>query len=320
MALPAKELYQCDNVRTVDAPARTNLGTLASFRAPGVVEGMAGLEMASTNWQTRLAWIRWSCAARTSPRAIRSWTGHTRVSCCWMPTRSARSASAGPRAMPKSAAFPLGRASYLRRGVGMASQLWGGEGGPPAQAIAKLLPDGTAIILTGTQDIGTGTRTVLAQIAAEELDYPLEHVRVELGDSAHGVYSPPSGGSMTLASIGPAVRMAAAEARKELLEIVSNLAEAPVDALEVRDGKILARETGREMGDVASFLRQLDGHEITARGMRGPNAEDVSVRTFGAQFAEVEVDVGTGQVRVLQDRRGARLWAHRQPTDVQQPD
>ena len=53
----------------------------------------------------------------------------------------------------------------------MASQIWGGDGGPPAQAMAKLLPDGTAVIITGTQDIGTGTRTVLAQIAAEELGY-----------------------------------------------------------------------------------------------------------------------------------------------------
>jgi len=111
----------------------------------------------------------------------------------------------------------------------MASQLWGGDGGPPAQAIAKLLPDGSAVILTGTQDIGTGTRTVLAQIAAEELGLPLDHVRVELGDTEYGVFSPASGGSMTLSSVGPAVRMAAAQARKELLEIVGHLVEAPAD-------------------------------------------------------------------------------------------
>jgi xanthine dehydrogenase YagR molybdenum-binding subunit len=181
----------------------------------------------------------------------------------------------------------------------MASQLWGGDGGPPAQALAKLLPDGGVIILTGTQDIGTGTRTVLAQIAAEELGYPLERVRVELGHSEYGLFSPGSGGSMTLASVGPAVRMAATEARKQLLEIVSHLAEAPVDALDVRDGVILNRETGREMGTVASFLGQLDGHEVTGKGMRGPNAEGVTVRTFGAQFAEVEVDRETGRVRVV---------------------
>jgi xanthine dehydrogenase YagR molybdenum-binding subunit len=195
--------------------------------------------------------------------------------------------------------FPRGRGGWLRRGVGMASQIWGGDGGPPAQAMTKLLPDGSAVVITGTQDIGTGTRTVLAQIAAEELGLPLERIRVELGDTAFGLFSPPSGGSMTLASVGPAVRMAAAEARKELLEVVGHLAEAPVDALEIRDGHVHSRETGRDLGTIGSFLEQLDGHEISARGMRGPNAEDVTVRTFGAQFAEVEVDIGTGQVRVL---------------------
>ncbi len=195
--------------------------------------------------------------------------------------------------------FPAGPDGHLRRGIGMASQLWGGDGGPPAQAIAKLLPDGTAVIITGTQDIGTGTRTVLAQIAAEELGYPLDRVRVELGETAHGVFSPASGGSMTLASVGPAVRMAATEARKEMIEIIGHLAEAPADALEIRNATVFNRETGGEMGSVSTYLEQLDGHEITAKGMRGPNAEDVTVRTFGAQFAEVEVDIGTGVVRVL---------------------
>jgi xanthine dehydrogenase YagR molybdenum-binding subunit len=195
--------------------------------------------------------------------------------------------------------FPAGRHGHLRRGVGMASQVWGGDGGPPAQALVKLLPDGTAVVITGTQDIGTGTRTVLAQIAAEELGLPLGQIRVELGDTELGVFSPPSGGSMTLASVGPAVRMAAVEARRELLEIVGYFTEAPADALEVRDGTVYSRETSKEMGTVGSFLEKLDGHEVTARGMRGPNAEEVTVRTFGAQFAEVEVDIGTGQVRVL---------------------
>ncbi|HEX5571273.1 MAG TPA: molybdopterin cofactor-binding domain-containing protein, partial [Ktedonobacterales bacterium] len=100
-------------------------------------------------------------------------------------------------------------------------------------------------------------------------------------------------------SVGPAVRMAAAGARSEMLEIISHLAEAPMDALDVRDGVILNRETGKEMGAIGSYLSQLEGHEVTARGMRGPNADDVIVRTFGAQFAEVEVDIATGEVRVL---------------------
>ncbi|MGZ6390830.1 MAG: xanthine dehydrogenase family protein molybdopterin-binding subunit [Ktedonobacterales bacterium] len=298
-ALPAKELYQCANVRAVDQGARTNLGSFSAFRAPGVVEGIAGLEVAMDrlaqelgmdslelrrkNYAERYQLLDRPYARKLLLKAYE--IGAERIG--WA-TRDA-----------EARRFPRGRDGYLRRGIGMASQLWGGDGGPPAQAIAKLLPDGSAVILTGTQDIGTGTRTVLAQIAAEELSLPLNRVRVELGDTEFGVYSPASGGSMTLASVGPAVRMAAVEARKELLEIIGQLSEAPVDALELRDGNVFSRETGKEMGSVGSFLEKLDGHEITAKGMRGPNAEDVTVRTFGAQFAEVEVDVGTGEVRVV---------------------
>ncbi len=299
VGMPAKEMYLCPNVRSVDVPARTNLGTQASFRAPGVVEGMAGLDVALDELARAL---------QMDPLELRRKNYAPRYQILDKPYATKTLLEAYDRAAERigwatrdaeERRYPRGRAGTLRRGVGMASQLWGGDGGPPAQAIAKLLLDGSAVILTGTQDIGTGTRTVLAQIAAEELGLPLASVRVELGETEFGVFSPPSGGSMTLASVGPAVRMAALGARREMLEIISHLAEAPVDALDVRDGAILNRETGKEMGTVGSFLGQLDGHEVTARGMRGPNAEDVIVRTFGAQFAEVEVDIATGEVRVL---------------------
>ena len=299
VSLPAKELYQCANVRTTDRAARTNLGSLASFRAPGVVEGIAGIEMAMDALATKLGMdpleLRRRNFAARYQLLDRPYAQNLLHECYRL---GAERIGWGARD-DEARRFPAGRDGHLRRGVGMASQLWGGDGGPPAQAIAKLLPDGTAVIITGTQDIGTGTRTVLAQIAAEELGYPLDRVRVELGETVHGVYSPPSGGSMTLASVGPAVRMAATEARKEMIEIIAHLAEAPSDALDIRDATVFNRETGAEMGAVSAYLEQLDGHEITARGMRGPNAEDVTVRTFGAQFAEVEVDIGTGAVRVL---------------------
>lgn len=299
VSMAAKEMYLCPNVRNTDIPARTNLGTLASFRAPGVVEGTAGLEVALDELARALS---------MDPLELRRKNYAPRYQLLDRPYATKTLLEAYTLAAERigwdsreteSRRYPRGRQGMLRRGVGLASQLWGGDGGPPAQAIAKLLPDGSAVIITGTQDIGTGTRTVLAQIAAEELRIPLSSVRVELGETEFGVFSPVSGGSMTLASVGPAVRMAAAEARKEMLEIVSHLAEAPVDVLDVQNGAIINTETGKEMGTVGSFLSMLDGHEVTARGMRGPNAEEVIVRTFGVQFAEVEVDIGTGEVRIL---------------------
>ncbi|HEU5442030.1 MAG TPA: xanthine dehydrogenase family protein molybdopterin-binding subunit [Ktedonobacterales bacterium] len=299
VAMATKEMYLCPNVRAVDVAVQTNLGPFASFRAPGAVEGTVGLEitldrLANALGMDPLAFRRQNYAAEHQDLN----RPYARKLVLEAYEQGAEAIGWGTRNLDVRR-YPNGKGGMLRRGVGMASQMWGGDGGPPAQASAKLLPDGTAVILTGTQDIGTGTRTVLAQIAADELSLPLDHIRVELGDTEFGLYSPPSGGSVTLSSVGPAVRMAATEARKQALEVIAHLTEAPTDAIELRGGTAYNRETGKELGTLASFLEQLDGHEISGKGMRGPNAENMTVRTFGAQFAEVEVDIGTGQVRVV---------------------
>src|SRR5437899_7367819 len=108
-----------------------------------------------------------------------------------------------------------------KRGVGLASQIWYGGGGPPSYAWVRVGSDGRATVITAMQDIGTGTRTAMAQIAAEELGLPLERVRCELGDSARGPYASISAGSSTTPSMGPAVRAAAADAARQLLEIAA---------------------------------------------------------------------------------------------------
>jgi xanthine dehydrogenase YagR molybdenum-binding subunit len=293
----AKEMYLCPNVRVEDTAARTNLGTFSAFRAPGAVEGTTGFE-AALDQLARALGMDPLALRRKNFAAYNQVLGQPYAAKTLLEAYSigAERIGWGMRDDP-GRRFPMGPTGALRRGVGMASQMWGGDGGPPAQAMVKLLPDGSTVVVTGTQDIGTGTRTILAQIVAEELTVPIERVRVELGDTELGMFSPGSGGSMTLASVGPAARMAAVEVRKQLIEVAAQLSEAPIDALELRDGEIVARETGRAMGSIGTFMGQLDGHELVGKGMRGPNADDVTVRTFGVQFAEVEVDVGTGEVR-----------------------
>src|SRR5439155_12260067 len=94
-------------------------------------------------------------------------------------------------------------AGTRRRGVGLAAHNWvGGAGHPPGYAWIKLNADGTADVITGTQDIGTGTRTGLTQIAAEALGLPIVQVRLHLGDTGFGPYAPVSSGSATQATIG----------------------------------------------------------------------------------------------------------------------
>jgi xanthine dehydrogenase YagR molybdenum-binding subunit len=153
-------------------------------------------------------------------------------------------------------------------------------------------------VICGTQDIGTGIRTALSQVAAEELGVPLDTVRFRLGDTQKGPFAPASWGSITVPSVGPAVRVAAEDARQQLLEIASFFFEVPARQLQVKDGYVTVegREEGRRsIGDV---LSEVGDYMIVGKGFRGPNPAE-PLRTWGAQIADVAVDLETGRVRVL---------------------
>jgi xanthine dehydrogenase YagR molybdenum-binding subunit len=186
-----------------------------------------------------------------------------------------------------------------RRGIGMAAHDWGGAGFPPAYAWVKLNSDGTADVVTATQDIGTGTRTALAQVAAEELGLPLDQVMVHLGDTANGPYAPVSAGSATLATLGPTVQAAAAEAKQRLLQAAAQLLEAEPTHLRVRNGVVWREGQPDPTVSVADITARIAPHMIQGWGARGANPQDKSVRTFGVQCVEVEVDTETGEITLI---------------------
>src|SRR5437868_4905495 len=148
------------------------------------------------------------------------------------------------------------------------------------------------------QDIGTGTRTAMAQIAAEELGVPLDRIDVVLGDSARGPYASISAGSSTTPSMGPAVRAAAADAKRQIIEIAAQRHHLEERVLDIADGKVVSAD-----GNLSSPLEEIVGllgnAQILGKGARGPNPTGMQVLTFGVQVAEVAVDVETGEVRVL---------------------
>jgi xanthine dehydrogenase YagR molybdenum-binding subunit len=146
------------------------------------------------------------------------------------------------------------------------------------------------------QDIGTGTRTAMAQIAAEELGVPLDHVRVELGDSVRGPFASISAGSSTTPSMGPAVRAAAADAKRQLIEIAAQRFQLEERVLDVVDGQFVSSDGGS--WPLSEVTGMLEDAQILGKGARGPNPTGMRVLTFGVQVAEVAVDVETGEVRV----------------------
>ncbi|HEY8174307.1 MAG TPA: molybdopterin cofactor-binding domain-containing protein, partial [Gemmatimonadaceae bacterium] len=187
----------------------------------------------------------------------------------------------------------------FHRGRGMASISWGAGGGPPSYATVRLNPDGTIDVLTGSQDLGTGARTVFAQIAAEALGANVRDVRTVLGDTERLPYTSNSWGSQTTASVGPAVRMAAEDARRKLFEAASAMLDAPHESLEARQSIVRVRDKPDRAMTFAEIGDKLGDVMIIGQGSRGPNPDRTALFAFGAQFAEVEVDVETGRVRVL---------------------
>ncbi len=306
------ELYACPNVHSSETFVFINAGPMTSFRAPGHVEGAFGLECAMDALARELQMdpleLRRKNYAERDQEKARRYSDKRLEDCYrlgaerfeWSHGRRAADARRGSASRPQSTVRSRGR---LRRGVGMASLIWSAGGGPPAYATVRLNPDGTVEVLTGSQDLGTGSRTVLAQIAAESIGARIEDVRTVLGDTEGLPYTGNSWGSMTTASVGPAVRVAALDARSRLLEAAAALLmtrdSAPTpDDLDVRDSVITVRGTDRTItfADVGDKLGDV---MIIGQGSRGPNPDGAAICAFGAQFVEVEVDTETGIVRVL---------------------
>jgi xanthine dehydrogenase YagR molybdenum-binding subunit len=287
---PLEMLYACENVRTLTHGAKVNLPPNAAFRAPGFVEGTFGLECLLDELAGRL---------ELDPLELRRRNHADRDLEDGRPFSSKKLLECYERAEPHWARRDEVRARSegpVRRGTGLASQIWYGGGGPPSYAGVRVSSDGHATVLTAMQDIGTGSRTAMAQIAAEELGLPLDRVRVSLGDSARGTYASISAGSSTIPSMGPAVRAAAGDAARQILEIAAQRFDVEQRVLSLQDGRIVSADGGSWPIEEVTGL--LEDAQITGKGARGPNPTGMRVLTFGIQVADVAVDVETGEVRV----------------------
>jgi len=171
----------------------------------------------------------------------------------------------------------------------------------PAEVRVRMNRHGGGVVQTGTQDLGTGTYTVMSQVAADALGVPLQRIRFELGDSSLPP-APVSGGSSTVPSVAPAVQAAC----QALVEKIKDLAVADPrggwrgqskDALQVRDGLIVGPDRRVPIASVLDNSKQAF-IEAEVKAGRGNEKKKYSMHAFGAQFAEVRVDQDLGEIRV----------------------
>jgi xanthine dehydrogenase YagR molybdenum-binding subunit len=173
-----------------------------------------------------------------------------------------------------------------------------------ASCLARILPDGKALVRAGSQEIGCGTYTIMAQVAADALGMPVERVRFELGDTDMPP-TPASVGSATASSTGPAVNAAALAVRQKLVQMAIADSASPVhgareDDVRTADGRLSLSSDSSKGETFEAVIARNGGQPVEARVdlKPTPDQQQYSMHSFGAVFTEVRVDRDLGLIRV----------------------
>ncbi len=181
-------------------------------------------------------------------------------------------------------------------GIGFGVSVWGGGGHAECRVKISIGNDGSLQAIVGTQDLGNGTRTYVAAIAAQEFGLPLEAATARIGNSNYGRANA-SGGSTTAASLAPAVKVAAHKAREAFLAHLAQATKRPAEELAFRGGSLVEREGSKALMTWKEACATLGTSGLSEDG--DWQASLASNGVHGAQAAKVKVDLGTGRVTVV---------------------
>jgi len=293
-------LYACPSIETVQRLVRVDVPTPTYTRAPGESTGTFALESALDELAYAAGLdpleLRRRNHAERDPDSGKPWSSKSLLQCY----RRGAEAIGWSRRRSRTGATREGR--WLV-GLGVATTTRPSRQ-QPASARARMRPDGRALVQAGTQDIGTGTYTVMTQIAGDALALPMGDVLFELGDTALPE-TPPSVGSFTVASTGTAVHNACTALRRKLIDLAIADAASPLhglraDAIDADAAALVARADRKRRDTYAAIVTRSGQPEITALLETRANEErdKYSVSGFGAVFARVRVDEDLGEVRV----------------------
>jgi xanthine dehydrogenase YagR molybdenum-binding subunit len=299
-AILTRMLYATPNQATTHRLVKLDVGTPTFMRAPGETSGSFALESAMDEMAYQLGMdplaLRLKNYAEMEPQEKKPWSEKSLRECY----RVGAEKFGWSRRNPKPRSMQKGNTLI---GWGMATATYPANRSE-ASAVARILPDGTAMAASGTQDLGTGTFTVMTQVAADALGFPMEMVTFALGDSSLPK-APVSGGSQSAASVSPAVREAASQARGKLIAMAigdsgSPLSGASADDVTVNNGWVISRSDPSKRDPAAAVIARNGGKpiEATATVKPGDEKKEYAFHSFGAVFAEVHVDADLGTIRV----------------------
>lgn len=276
--VPFPYIYEVPNVKVQFTAVSTNAGGARALRAPGHPQASFLMESVLDEL---------ACALDLDPLEVRKLNTGSGV--------RRQELDHGAQLIGWSRRSKGKGTGRFRRGIGCATSTWGGGGGRGCVCNVKIGQDGSVWAGIGTQDLGTGTKTLVAAIVAEEFGLDISKVKVEVGSSrlpnATG-----SGGSVTAASVSSPVKMASLAARGRLAELAANQLGITAGEVTFRDGKV----GNPDMSKSTTFERlcaRLPAGGLDETGTFNPELQQGGVA--GAQFVEVEVDTWMGSVQPI---------------------
>jgi xanthine dehydrogenase YagR molybdenum-binding subunit len=290
-------LYKSPNIQVSHTVVPWDVGAPTFMRAPGCAPGMFALECAMDELAVKSGIdpveLRTKNDADLFPGKNIPWSSKHLVECYQLGAEKFGWSNRNPQ----PGAVQDG--DWLI-GMGMASALYPAHRNK-ASAKIRLQADGTAQVSSATQDLGTGTWTVLAIVGAESLELPMEKMRTELGDSALPP-APTSGGSTSVSSVTPAIQKAAESVKKKLIQLAIKDKKSPFFGMKAEDivyrnGELVGGGKSAGFGSVLSATGR-GSVEAVEMAAAGEEEEKYAFHSFGAQFCELKVNRWTGEVRL----------------------
>ncbi|HEU5457665.1 MAG TPA: molybdopterin cofactor-binding domain-containing protein, partial [Terracidiphilus sp.] len=280
---PATNLYKWATLHTEENDVFINAGPASAFRAPGHPQGAFALEQSIDELAASLGMDPIDLRDRSDENPVRRVQRQIiRESAIWKSRNPKPNADAGP----------------IKRGVGLSQSVWYRFISRNSAAEVRVHKDGSLEALSAVQDIGSGIKTVMAQIVAEQFGVPPSKISVKVGDTNYPV-GPDSGGSVTTASLTPAVRDAAWQASQKFLASIAPALNTTAADLSISGGMVRSTAGKFQPMSFRAAAAKMDINQVSAQARRIPDYDRKLYNTYGGvDIAEVAVDTETGRIHV----------------------
>jgi xanthine dehydrogenase YagR molybdenum-binding subunit len=278
---PATNMYKCPNLLTEEYDVFINAGPGAAFRAPGHPQGCFAFEQTIDDLAAKLNMDPLTLREKIDENPARKVERQLILERTNWRNRKPSGSDTGP----------------VKRGMGVAQSVWYRFVNMNSSCEVRISRDGSVELMSAVQDLGTGTKTMLAVIVAEEFGIPPASIGIRIGDTRFPI-GPDSGGSVTAGSITPAARNAAYQAKQKLFVAVAPQLGTTPDNLALQNGRVVFKNDASRSFSLKQVTAKLPTDQISAQATRVAEYAKERITYGGVDYVELAVDTETGRVHI----------------------